>query len=202
MKLYVSSKAPSPRRALIAAREKRIAIDVIEVDIAKGEPRSPEFLAINPIGELPVLIRDDGSVLTESIAIARWFEEIEPLPSLFGTTPESRVRIQEALDQASFRLYTPVTQVFLHEHPFNSNRLAQVPAQAQRSRELALAEMQRLNRVLEIHPYLAGTEFSIADIMAFSAIDFARVVKLRIDPTWHGLSDWYTRVNARPSTQR
>jgi len=202
MKLYSSARAPSPRRALIAAREKQLDLDIIEVSIANNETRSPEFLAINPLGELPVLVRDDGSVLTESTAIVRWFEEIKPLPSLFGTTSEERVRIQESLDQASFRLYTPVTQAFLHQHPFNKTRLQQIPALAEHARAAVLAEMRRMNERLHTQPYWAGREFSMADIMAFSAIDFARVVDLRIEPSWEALNDWYTRLKSRPSTQR
>ena len=202
MKLYSSSRAPSPRRALIAAREKNIDLEVIEIDIAQAATKQPAFLAINPLGELPVLVRDDGSVLTESIAICRWFEELVPTPSLFGQTPAERVRIQAALDQASFRLYTPVTQVFLHGHPFNATRRTQIPAIAEQCRTQVLAEMTRLNQILLQQPYLATSAFSMADIMAFSAIDFARVVNLRIDPQLSGLYDWYQRVKARPSTQR
>jgi glutathione S-transferase len=202
MKLYSSVLAPSPRRAVIAAREKSIDLEIIEVDIAKGETKHADFLKINPLGEIPVLVREDGSTLTESVAICRYFEEIQPTPSLFGQTTEQRVRIQEALDQATTRLYLPVTQIFLHSHPFNENRLEQIPAQAKRARELTLQEYARLDTYLGHHAYLGSEAFSMADIMAFSAIDFAKVVHCRIDPTLTHLADWYNRVKHRPSTQR
>jgi len=88
VKLYTNRFAPSPRRVRMYAAEKGIALELVEVDIAANAHRAPEYLAVNPLAELPTLERDDGTHLTESLAICRWLEEQHPEPSLFGRTPD------------------------------------------------------------------------------------------------------------------
>src|SRR5258708_11652671 len=108
------------------AAEKGIALELVEVDIAAGGHRSPEYLGLNPAGEVPVLELEDGSRLAQSLAICRWLEEQQPQPALFGHTPRARAAIHEAVDRPMFRLYPPLTPVFPHTPPVWASRLEQI----------------------------------------------------------------------------
>lgn len=126
MKLYDNAFAPSPRRVRMFLAEKGLPFERVEVDIAAGATGQAEFLAINPLGEVPVLELDDGTRLTESLAICRYLESLHPQPPLLGTSPLEQARIESMVLSVMFRLYVPTTQAFRHTHKFWQDRLTQI----------------------------------------------------------------------------
>jgi len=201
MKLYTSPHAPSPRRVRMYAAERGIPFDLISVDIAAKETQSDGFLAVNPLGETPVLVRDDGTRLTESLAICRWLEETQPGPDLFGATPSERADINEWVDRLMFRLYVPTTHVFRHGHSFWAGRIAQVPAYADIARAQVLAEYAALDHALENREWLVRDRISMADIVAFTSVDFGKPSNLRVTPELPHLHRWYEAMRLRPSAR-
>lgn len=201
MKLYSNRFAPSPRRVRMYAAEKGIALDIVEIDIAAGAHQRPEYLAINPRAELPTLELPDGSHLCESIAICRWLEAEHPQPNLFGRDARERALIDQRIDQLMFRLYVPLTHVFRNTHPFWAERLTQVPAWGEQQRARVLAEYAALEDELAAAEYLVAGRFTVADIVAFTSIDFGKPSNLRLGEAQPNLQRWYAAINARPSAR-
>jgi len=181
------------------AAEKGIALELVSVDIAQRETQSPAFLAINPAGETPVLELDNGQRLTESIAICRYLDETHAGPDLFGATVEERASVNQWIDRLMFRLYVPMTHVFRHSHAFWAGRIPQVPAYGEVARAQVLAELTALDRHLEQREYVARDSFSMADIVGFVALDFGKVVGIRVRDEWPHLTQWYSAIRSRPS---
>ena len=201
MKLYSNRFAPSPRRVRMYAAEKGIALERIEVDIAAGANSAPEYLAINALGELPTLERDDGTRLFESLAICRWLEERQPEPNLFGATSDERAEVNRWIDRLMFRLYLPTTQVFRNCHPFWAERLTQVPAWGELQRAAVMAEYDALDAWLAGRDFVASERFTMADIVAFTSIDFGKPSGLRVGDARPALKRWFEAVGARPSAR-
>src|SRR5713101_3128536 len=131
MKLYVFPMAPNPRRLLVYLGEKGVQIPREEVDIMSQENRTPEFLKKNPLGGLPVLELDDGSCLTESLAIIEYLEELNPKPPMIGTNPRERARVRELERIADLGVLGGVGQYFQNTHPFMAQRVKQSPEAAE-----------------------------------------------------------------------
>lgn len=199
MKLYSNRYAPSPRRVRMFAAEKNIPLELVEVDLAAGETQSPEFLALNPRGELPLLDLGDGTILTESLAICRLLEAQYPEPNLWGRTAAERAAVDCAVDGLMFRLYVPTTQAFRHGHEFWAGRIEQVPAYADVARRLVVAEYALLDRTLEGHDYVCLDRFTMADIVAYTSVEFGKVAGLRPDAGLAALGRWRLRIAERPS---
>jgi glutathione S-transferase len=201
VKLHDNASAPNPRRVRIFLAEKGISLPVVQVDIAKAENRGAEFRAKNPFGQVPVLELDDGTFLSESVAICRYFEETQPEPALFGVGARERALVEMWNRRAELELTQQVFFCFQNTHDFFKGRLPQVPefgAVAKRRAEAALA---LLDGVLASQRFLAGERFSIADITAFVGIDFGRVVKIRPAPEQKNVARWLAEVSARPSAR-
>ena len=201
MKLYSSRQAPSPRRVRMYAAEKGIALTILEVDIATGATQAPAYRAVNPLGEVPTLELDDGTRITESLAICRYLEELQPEPNLFGRSPLERAIINGWIDRLMFRAYLPTTHVFRHAHPFWASRLRQVPEWAELQRGAVLAEFDALDALLATQAFVTGERFTMADIVAFTTVDFGRPSKLRVDETRPALLRWFAALGARPSAR-
>ena len=201
MKLYSNRFAPSPRRVRMFAAEKGIALDIVEVDIASGENRSDEFLARNPRGELPLLELDDGTILTESLAICRLLEALHPEPNLWGRTHAERAAIDCAVDGLMYRLYVPTTQAFRHGHEFWAGRIEQVPAYADVARRLVAAEYDILERTLAQQAYVCLDRFTMADIVGYTTVEFGKVAGLRPSKEQTGIQRWRTLIAERPSAK-
>ena len=199
MKLYDDARAPSPRRVRMFAAEKGLDIPRIAVDIAGGGTQAEDFLRINPLGEVPVLELDDGTRLTESLAICRYLESIAPEPNLMGRNPREAADIESAVLQLMFRAYVPTTQAFRHTHKFWAGRIAQVPEYGALAREAVLAEWARLEQLLAHREYLAGDRFTFADIVGFTTLDFGKPAGIRLQPGQVALARWHAAVAARPS---
>lgn len=206
MRLFDFDRAPNPRRVRIFLAEKRLDIPRITVNLYRREQLSPEFLAINPAGTVPVLETDDGTCLAECLAICRYLDRLQPEPALFGTTPR-----QEALTLMWAGIVdndglAAVNEVLRNLSPgFRDHVLPgpvpypQIPALIERGRRRAEQFFDRVEVQLARQPYLAGEEFSYADISLLVTVDYAGWVDIVPHRTRPALGRWYERVAGRPS---
>jgi glutathione S-transferase len=204
MKMFVSARAPNPRRVTMFAAEKGLQIGQEEIDILGGQHRSEAYLAKNPLGRVPALELDDGRVLCETRAICTYLEGLQPEPNLMGRDFEERAFIEMWDRRVEFHLHLPIVNCARHTHPvlavFESPQIAEfATVQGERMREAAAW----LDGVLAKQPYMAGERFTIADITAFCALEFAKgLIKFR--PGQEGLGNlqaWRDRVGERPSAK-
>jgi glutathione S-transferase len=201
MKLYDSAMAPNPRRVRIFLAEKGVTVPVEQVDIGKAVNRQPPFLAKNPLGGLPVLELDDGTCIAESVAICRWFEETHPQPPLMGTDAKDRALVEMWQRRMELELFRHVTGCFQNTHQFFAGRIPQVPEYGEVCRKAGRTRLAWLDGELAGRSFVAGERYTIADVTALCAIDFGRVVDIRIAPEQKNLQRWYDAVSSRPSAK-
>ena len=201
MKLYQSHNAPNPRRVRIFLAEKGIQVPYEEVDIVKAMNRGDDFRRKNALGTVPVLELDDGACISESVAICRYFEELNPLPPLFGAGAKQRAMVEMWNRRMEFNILQPIADTFRQRHDFFKGRIRQLPEYAEVQRLNAEDGLAWLDRELGSHRFIAGEQFSIADITAVVAIDFGRVSKIAIKPDQTNLARWHAEVSARPSAK-
>jgi glutathione S-transferase len=199
--LYDSKVAPNPRRVRVYLAEKGIEVPVRQVDIGSAENRKPPFLAKNPLGGLPVLELDDGTCIAESLAICRYFEELHPAPPLFGTNALDRAVVEMWSRRTELEVWRFVSGCFQHTHDFFKGRIEQVPAWGELCRKTARERLAWLDRELAARPFVAGERYTVADITLLCAIDFGRVVEIRIAPEQKHLARWHEAVSSRPSAR-
>lgn len=202
MKLYVAPRTPNCRRVEMFLAEK--GIDGLEreaVDINAGAHRRAEFTVVNPLSRVPVLRLDDGRHLAESRAICTWLEQWRPEPNLMGRDGEERAFIEMTDRQVEFYLFVPIGQAVRHTHPgLLVLESPQFPDFGRSQGERVLEYARIFDAQLATRPWFAGDRFTIADITAFCAVEFARLIRFK--PADHGLShlaEWRERVAARPS---
>jgi glutathione S-transferase len=201
MKLHDSTMAPNPRRVRIFLAEKGITVPTVQVDIAKAENRGEAYLAKNPLGGVPILELDDGSVIAETVAICRYFEETHPNPPLMGTDAVDRARVEMWQRRMEFEIALPIMQVFRNTHAFFKGRIPQVPEYGEVCRKSAETRMRWLNGELGKTRFVAGDRYTIADITLLIGLDFGRIVDIRIAPELTHLQRWYDEVSTRPSAK-
>ena len=194
MKLYVFRVAPNPTRVRLYLAEKAAAGTVIDVEqvsvsLIEGEQRQPAHLERNPLGKLPVLELDDGSCLTESLAIIEYLEELYPEPPLIGSSPEERARVRELERIAELGVLRPVAfTVHATKSPLG---LPPVPEVAAQFRSLLPNGLRVLDdRLADGRPFVAGDRPTIADCTLAAAFQFARLGKVEIDPAFEHLARW------------
>jgi glutathione S-transferase len=201
VKLYDSTTAPNPRRVRIFLAEKGVSIPLVPVDIGARANYDAEFREKNPLGEVPLLELDDGTHIAESVAICRYIEAIHPEPPLMGRGAKESALVEMWQRRIELQILLPILQCFRNTHEFARGRNPQVPEYADVCRETALERMRWLDGVLTDREFVAGDAFTIADITLLCAIDFGRVVKLRIPADCAHVSRWYATVSARPSAR-
>ena len=201
MKLYDSKAAPNPRRVRIFLAEKGIEVPAQQVDIGKRESRSEAFLAKNPLGAVPVLELDDGTCIAESTAICRYFEEVKPAPPLLGTDARDRAVVEMWDRRMELELFRNVTGTFQNTHEYFKGRIEQIAAFGERCRRVARERLAWLDAELAGRAFVAGERYTIADITALCAIDFGRVVDVRIAGEEKHLARWHELVSGRPSAK-
>jgi glutathione S-transferase len=199
MKIYDYKLAPNPRRLRIFLAEKQISVPFEEVDIFKGVNRQPAFLARNSLGGLPVLELDDGRYLAESVAICRYFELLHPEPALFGKGAFEQATVEMWNRRMELSLFVPVGMVWAHSHELTRTRIKQIPEMGEQSRKVVENRYQWLDRELDGKQFIAGDNYSIADITALVVIDFAKFNNISIQPEHQNLSRWHQAVSSRPS---
>ena len=203
MKLYTAHRAPSPRRVLMFLVEKNISgLEMVHVDLNQGEHRAAEYVAKSPLAKVPALELDDGRVLTETRAICTYLEGLYPEPNLMGVDFEERAFIKRA--DRGFELYwlAGIANCIRHTHPglavLEQPQFADF-GQSQGEKVRALAVW--FDQLLQQQPWMAGERFTIADITAFCALEFARGLMKFVpgEAGLHALQAWRDRVNTRPS---
>src|SRR5580693_1844384 len=200
MKLYDGGRAPNPRRVRIFLAEKGIAIPSAQVDLGKLEQRSDAFSAINPMQRVPALVLDDGTVITESIAICRYFEALHPEPPLFGRGALETALVEMWQRRVELHLFMPVATVFQHLHPAMKIMVdPQVAEWGEANKPRVTQFLQFLDGELKDRPYVAGPAYTVADIAAMVAVDFMRVSKLAVPDDLANVRRWHADVSARPS---
>ncbi|MBX9814558.1 MAG: glutathione S-transferase [Proteobacteria bacterium SG_bin5] len=201
MLLYdAPAPAPNPRRVRIYLAEKGLKIATRELSIREGQHRAPDYLAVNPLGQIPALQLDDGEVITESLSICRFLEALNPDPPLFGKGPKGVAEVDMWVRRVEFRLGTPLAMVWAHTHPFTARVVQpQYTEFGESNRPKVAAAYAYFDTILGDRPFLAGRDFSMADIVLLTMIDFAAFVGVPPEPELARLTDWHARVSARPS---
>jgi glutathione S-transferase len=202
VKLYDGGRAPNPRRTRIFLAEKGINIPIEPVDLGALEHMKAEFAQINPLRRLPALVLDDGTVLTESVAICRYFEALQPEPALFGRGPLESARVEMWNRRLELNLLFAVAHVFRHTHPaMKAMEVPQVPAWAEANKPRILEFLAVVNRQLEGRRFITGDAFTIADITGMVAVDFMKPAKLSVPEELAQVRRWHAELSARPSAQ-
>lgn len=203
---YDCTPAPSPRRARIVLAEKGIAHDVKIVDLSKGEQLTPEFRAINPACTVPALVLDDGAVLTDNAGIAAWAEAIQPEPSLLGTTPLEKAAVASWNSKIEGECFMAIAEVLRNTARGMIDRAlpgpenyAQIPELAERGRARLGHFLDRFETHMQGRDWVAIDRFSLADITAGVALDFAGWVKVDVNAGRPAIAAWRARLAERPS---
>jgi glutathione S-transferase len=200
MKLYDYAFAPNPRRVRVFLAEKGIDVPRVPVDILKGEQRTPAFTALNPRQAVPVLELDDGSVIAESMAICRYFEELKPTPPLFGTSALERARVEMWQRRIELGLMATIGHFFRHSHPMMAKvEVPQIAAWAEANRARVLAFVPTLERQLADKPFVCGDTFTVADITGLIALDFMKFAGIPLPEDAAHVRRWHEKLAARPS---
>jgi glutathione S-transferase len=201
MKIYDTKTAPTPRRVRMFLAEKGIDMEYVQVDIQGGENLSPQMRAKNPIGKVPILELDDGVCIGESDAICAYFEALQPEPYLFGKSALEKGQIMMWQRQVELCLFMQIGMCFQHSTGYFKDRMTPVPEFGKESGINAAKYLNVLEARLGENEYIAGDSFSIADITALCAIDFARVVQIKLQDKHSNLQRWYEQVSSRPSAK-
>jgi glutathione S-transferase len=200
VKLYDGGRAPNPRRVRVFLKEKGIEIPVEQVDLGAMQHRSERYTAINPLQRVPTLELDDGTVITESIAICRYFEALHPEPALFGRSPIEIATIEMWQRRIELHLMLGIAQIFRHLHPgMKEFEVPQVAAWGEANKPRVLDFLALLDRELAGRRFAAGDTYSVADITGLIAVDFLRAAKLPLAPELTHVVRWHTELSARPS---
>lgn len=201
MKLYDDPVAPNPRRVRMFLAEKGVEVPIVKTEISKKQHKTEEYKKINPLALVPALELDDGSILTESVAICRYFEWLHPEPNLMGSPGFEQAQIERWNRQMEFEIMLMVAQVFRNTHPFWQGRIPQAPEYGEICRKAAAKRFEWLNGELTNREFIAGDRFTIADITALVGIDFGRISNIRITDEQTHLKRWYDAVSSRPSAK-
>lgn len=206
MKLYTAQRAPNPRRVEFFLAEKgpaaSQAVERVALDLNAGEHRQEDFLARNPLATVPVLELDDGRCLAESRAICSYFEAQHPEPNLMGQGGDERAFIEMVDRQVEWHFLLPITHCARHSHPgLAPLEPVQMAEYGAAQREKMRVGARWLDARLARSPYLAGERFTIADITAFCALEFARLIRFKpADDGLLQLAAWRERIAARPAS--
>jgi glutathione S-transferase len=200
MKIFDEKRAPNPRRVRVFLAEKGIAVPFEQVEIMSKAHKSAEFAKVNPVQRVPVLILNDGTAISESMAICRYFEAVQPEPSLFGKTPIEIARIEMWSRRAELNFFLPVAHYFRHTHPAMAElETPQVSAWGDANKPRVAEIIDIFDERLSVSPYLAGDNFSVADITAMIATDFMKPARLAVPEAAVHFKRWYADVSSRPS---
>jgi len=204
--LYDCATAPSPRRARILLAEKGIAHETVQVDLRTGEQLSEAFRAVNPLCTVPVLRTEEGLLLTDNAAIAAYVEAMYPQHRVLGISPAEKAEVASWNWRMEFEGLMAVAEAFRNGSPAMANRalpgpqdFPQIPALAERGVLRTQQFFDMLNARLAERAFVATERFSIADITAVVAVDFARVIKVRVTEAHPHLIRWRAAMAERPS---
>jgi len=208
MKFYDCKPAPSPRRVRVFMAEKGIEIPTVQVDLRNGEHLTQEFRMVNPHCTVPVLELDDGARLISTAAIWRYLEETHPTPPLMGRSAKEKALIADTQWRIESEGFMAVAEALRNSTPGMKGRavtgpvsIEQIPALAERGRKRTELFLHLLEFMVGPKPYLCGDHYSVADIDAMIAVDFAKWLKLELPADAANARRWYASVSARPSAK-
>lgn len=202
MKIIETRAAPNPRRVRVFLAEKGIKVDFQELDLMKGDLKTPEFSAMNPLQRVPILLLDNGSVISETVAICRYFDELQPEPALFGRGALGKAEVEMWQRRMELNLLAPIAHAFRHLHPAMAKlEVPQVPAWGEANKPKVLEMLGLLDTHLAQFRFIAGDDYSIADITALVAIDFMKPARIQRPEGLANLERWYREVSSRPSAK-
>ncbi len=208
MKFYDFELAPSPRRVRIFMAEKGVEVPTVQVNLREKEQLNPEFRAINQRCTVPVLELDDGTRICEAVAICRYLEETHPEPPLMGTDARDKAVVAMWEHWAEFDGFFAAAEALRNSAERLKGRALTGPVDVQQIPELAERGRGRVERFftglderLADSEYLAGAAYTIADITAQVAVDFAGWVQITIADGQENLKRWHAQVSARPSAK-
>lgn len=209
MKLYDYAHAPNPKRVHIFLAEKGLDMERVPIDLTKGEQLSEEYMGINPLCQVPVLELDDGTRISECLAICHYLEEIKPQPNLFGSNPAERAQVlmwnhiveQEGIPGLAEALRNRIKMFKDHALP-GPVGYAQIPELVERGRKRSMHFLDFMDRRLGGQDYLALDRFTVADITLRAAVDMAARMASRFDfevlDGRNALAAWHSRLSERP----
>ena len=202
MELIDGGRAPSPRRVRIFLAEKGIDVPRRQIDFANWEQFSDAFKALNPMQRVPVLILDDGTPISETMAICRYFETLHPEPNLFGRDAREIATIEMWNRRAELNFYGAVASAFRHLSPAMApSEKPQIAEWGEANKAKALAFLAILDRELGTRAFIAGDRFTVADITALCTLDFMRAPKIELPADMKNVTRWHADVSARPSAK-
>ena len=201
MKIYDTKTAPSPRRVRIFLAEKNIPMEYVQVDLQKGENISPQMREKNPVGKIPILELDGGTCISEGASICLYFEELYPEVNLLGKDPLEKATVDMWHRQVELYFFGQVGMCFQHTTGYFKDRMTPVKEYGEVAGENAISFLNVLEKRLAESEFIAANRFTIADITALCAIDFARVVGIKITDEQTNLQRWYNAVSNRNSAK-
>ena len=200
MKIWGTKTLGNPVRVAIFLAEKGLDIPFEPVDLMGGAHRDADFVAKNPSGLVPVLELDDGSYISETVAICRYFERLHPEPPLMGTDARDEAIVEMWQRRVEYEVYGPIREVFRHSIPFvKALEPVQLADWADLNRPRITTGLTMLEAQLREHPFIAGDRFTIADITAIFAMQMAGYLKLALPDGATAIPRWRAAVNSRPS---
>lgn len=200
MHIIETRAAPNPRRVRIFLAEKSIKVAFEELNLMAGDLKGEDFMRLNPWQRVPVLVMDDGRTIAESVAICRFFEEINPDPPLFGRDAFEKAIVEMWQRRVELGFFSALAHVLRHLNPKMAHlEVPQVPEWGEANKSKVLSELEALNQRLIQSRYIAGDHYSIADITALVAFDFMKSARLKAPSELRHLWRWYFEVSQRPS---
>jgi len=202
MKLYDGGRATNPRRVTVYLAEKAIEIEKVPVDMGQLGHKSPEITGLNPLQRLPVLVLDDGTVISESVAICRYFEELHPEPPLMGTDARDKAIVEMWNRRMEHNLLATVAAAFRHTHPAMKDwEVPQIAEWGEANRPKALVFLEMVDAELANREFIAGDRYTIADITGMVAFDLMKPARIPRPEHLTNVMRWHLAVSSRPSAK-
>lgn len=202
MKLFDGGLAPNPRRVRIYLAEKGIKVPLVPIDMTALEHKSDQVSSRNPLQRLPVLELDDGTIISETIAICRYFEELYLEPSLMGIDALDKAIVEMWSRRMELHLLMPVAHAFRHLHPAMKEwEVPQVAEWGEANKPRVIETLNWLDGELADREFIAGERFTVADITAMISIDFMKPARIKVPENCENLLRWYKAVSSRPSAR-
>jgi glutathione S-transferase len=208
MKLYDFGPSANAQRVRVFLAEKGLKLDLAELNVHEGLQFEEPYTSMNPFHCVPFLELDDSTVIAESLSICRYLEELHPEPSLFGTTPEARATIDMWSHRVELDAYMPLVHAIRNKVPMFAGRvipgtrgkdLAQMPEMIAHGCEMASVCFGRIDPHLANNTFLAGENFSIADLTRFFAVRAAKMLEMDIAGMHPNVERWFNEISDRPS---
>jgi glutathione S-transferase len=198
-----NSIGPNPRVVRIFLAEKGVSIPLVSVDLMGGENRREPYLAKNPSGQLPCLELDDGTFLAEITALCEYIEEKHPTPVLIGSTPEERANTRMWVRRLDLNIVEPMANAFRYGAGLAlfKDRIRTMPQAADDLKALASEKLAWLDGQIAGRDFIAGKNFTLADVLLFAVVEFGATVGQPLDPALKNLAAWRGRVASRPSIE-